>query len=145
MTAATSKKGTRRTRLFRSRKSPLTEFVHLHFVKPLTANLGLSLEETLELWLGLKHRDLYFCKVTEPFKMPGVETQPHPHEVMGTMNREVKRGSQLTVRIDSRSPERIDVDWHFGDDVRTFKLSNAEYELLREKVEILDDAIPKLT
>lgn len=127
----------RNSRLFQTKKSPLTDFIYKHFIEPIETSLKLTTEDALSLWLGIKHRDMYFCKCDVPFKMPGVETKPHPHIVHGTLNREVKTGSSIVVRIDKRTPNRIDVDFSTGDDVRTFLLTSAEYELLREKVEVL--------
>lgn len=130
---------TRAKRLFKTKKSPLTVFVHKHFISPVEAMLGVTTEDALSMWLGIKYRDMYFCKAEIAFKMMGKEML-HPSEKKwhyGTINRAVKRGQSLIVRVDKRTPNRVDVDLNLGEEVRTFTLNNAEYELLREKLEVL--------
>ncbi len=127
---------TRISRLFNTRKSPLTDFVWDNFVAPLE-KIFPSREDALGAWLGLKYRDIYFCKCDEPFTMPGLEQISGPKFQPGTVNREVKRGQSVLVRIDKRTPELVDVDLNIGEDVRTFRLTTAEYQLIAEKVEVL--------
>lgn len=98
-----------------------------------------SIQDAIKTWFGIRNRDFYFCQAAEPFTMPGLEIVHPTRFSEGTPNRKVRKGQGLIVRIDSRTPERIDVALIIrNEEDRNFLLNGPEYDFLRDKVEVVD-------
>lgn len=106
------------------------------FVMPLVNALDLgddpnekmSFQERIQFIFGAKHRDIVMAVAKVDFKMPGkVWFEDNPGDMVEptTLQTRVLKGTPLMVRLDERSPDRIDIER--CDDSIVFSLTRAEY------------------
>lgn len=88
-------------------------------------------KDCLDLIFGVKYRDIIIATAIKGFKMPGkIHTEAGiVGSKQGTvLEHYIKMRSSMLVRIDERSPNRIDIEVMTGiDSSISFSLSNTEY------------------
>lgn len=91
----------------------------------------MSFADRIAFILGANHRDIVMAVAMSSFEMPGLMWQNNnPAEQIsgGPIQHRILEGTPLMVRIDERTPERIDIERCDSETGTVFSLTKFEYE-----------------
>lgn len=101
--------------------------------------LKLNKEEAIELLFGIKERDIIPCYAAVGFKIEGLVKEPGVHRPPLKQECEVRKGEALFIRIDERTPNRIDIQrptYKKNPDL-TFLLTPLQFDYIVNRVNVI--------
>jgi hypothetical protein len=111
------------------------------FVKPIAALLADkedegTLSHGIRRFFHVDTREVYFAKTTAPFRLRGRKWMGarSPTWLEPTSYLNVETDARLIVRLDSKMPDRIDIETNEGD---VYSLTAPEWETIRDRVKFV--------
>jgi hypothetical protein len=95
-----------------------------------------ELYQWLETLWAIKEREVTRYRAREAFRMPGILYVAASVKIQGIGARDVKKGAEIWVRHDTRTPNSIDVQWIEGNHERQFNLSSTEWNQIAPLLEV---------